>query len=147
MKKNEILLNKWEKSCNEIVEAFLKKHGYYDKENKQVSCWDWIVSNEVGGVVECADDFFSFDDIITDLRQDAPKKAILNYKKYLDDWQFIDQKINYLHYLMGARYEQNPLNILKKEIYKEEQRQKQEANKTLKKIWENGKEELEKYLN
>ena len=48
---------------------------------------------------DCAEHFFSMDDIITDLQEDAPPGKIL---QWYDQLEALDYNVNYRHWLHGC---------------------------------------------
>ncbi len=79
------LLNKYEDICIDIVDEFVEKY-FVDNDNKRSDFdLDWV-ANEIGGVVQISDYYFSMNDIVETLRLQPSKEQLFNwYNKCLDD--------------------------------------------------------------
>lgn len=66
-------LKRYDDVCNDLVKAFCKKQGY--------AFCGWV-ADETGGVAECGDCFYNMEDIVLDIREDAPAGEI---EKWHDD--------------------------------------------------------------
>lgn len=103
--KHEREIKDFELSVNILAEIFLNKQfGEEDEpkitiDNKDV----YWVADDVGGILYYGDWSFGFNDILTDLKDDAPKGAILKYNDYVV--QVCDENVamlNYHSWLKGA---------------------------------------------
>lgn len=96
-----VLLKEYETLCNEIVEKFAKKQGYYN--------WYWI-GKQVGGAIDFNDSYtFSIDDIVLDMKTKQPKGFIQQWQDDGLEYNQVNERpkwINYNSYIMGLRYEQ-----------------------------------------
>jgi len=104
-KETEKLFKDYENACTAIAEAFLNKQFHEDGEPPitvdDFNYW-WI---DVGGILAYGDMFtYSFSNILTDLKEDAPKGEIDKY----NEWALrcsclnIEPKCNYHSWLHGA---------------------------------------------
>lgn len=90
---NKKLLENYEKAVNEIIDYFCEK---------QDLDFEYWAGDCVGEVACFGDIFLNFDDIIHDLKNDAPKGLIIDwYFEQLDNERI---NINYRSYIMGARF-------------------------------------------
>lgn len=86
----------YEKSVEAIVNAFEKKH--------DIGCMDWV-ADDIGGVIECSDTFYSFNDIKYDIFNDVPVGVIEEWSEAsLEAHYRKDKQINFSSYVKGARY-------------------------------------------
>lgn len=69
---NEYMLGTYELACNELAEYFVTK--YFGKDAE----YYWI-GDEVGGVIEVADRFFSMSDIADFVRHKYSAKMLFSY--------------------------------------------------------------------
>jgi len=104
-KETEKLFKDYENACTAIAEAFLDKQ--FGEEGEPPVTVDnfnywWI---DVGGALSCGGErFYSFSDILTDLKEDAPKGEIDKY----NEWAIrctelgVEPKCNYRSWLHGA---------------------------------------------
>lgn len=97
-KKTVELIESYSKVCNEIVQAFAKKH------DMDFNYW---VGDETGGVAALADYFFDLTDILHDLKTSQKKWFIVKWQEDSVEAHFkgISDTINYKSYCMGARYD------------------------------------------
>ena len=79
-------------ACNALLRLFCDKQGF------PMSDTYWV-ADRVGEVADCAEHFFSMDDIITDLEEDAPPGKILEWYDQLEE---LGYKVNYRHWLHGC---------------------------------------------
>lgn len=91
---NKKLLENYEKAVNEIIYNFCEKQGLD---------FEYWVGDHVGEVACFGDVFLNFDDIVHDLKNNAPKGLIIDW--YFQQLENKNQKINYRSYIMGARFE------------------------------------------
>lgn len=98
------IIENYENSVNAIVEGFKKKNEFNSPEGY------WI-GNEVGGVYDFGDTMtFDFRDILTDIKDNAPKDEIVKWQEYnLRIWQINNivggaflKDINYHSWLKGC---------------------------------------------
>lgn len=80
--KNEIL--EWENLTNKLTSRFL--YDYFDDVNPDY----WWVSNDVGGVLNYGDYFFSFDTILTCYKLDITFEQLINWY----DFSLSNQSVN-----------------------------------------------------
>lgn len=93
------LQTKFQAICELYVEAFMRKHSFYDEETGEYNSYDWV-GDEIGGIACLADYFINFDDIRRDIDESVSKNVYFEYYDYcLEN----EKKINYKSYLMGAR--------------------------------------------
>jgi len=122
-KNTERIIKDYELSCTVIAEAFLNKQ-FHEEGEPPVTVDDfnywWI---DVGGALSYGgEQFYSFADILTDLKEDAPKGEIDKY----NEWALrcsclnIEPKCNYRSWLHGAPHitdeELDRLEKMKKEF-------------------------------
>lgn len=88
IKQSEITqaLTAYKRACNRIAELFANKQ-FRDPDEPEITFKSddnlWWLGDDVGGTLFYGDLFFSrFDDIITDLRLNAPKGEIFQYDAY-----------------------------------------------------------------
>lgn len=79
-------------ACNALLRLFCDKQGF------PMSDTYWV-ADRVGEVADCAEHFFSMDDIITDLEEEAPPGKIL---EWYDQLESLDYRVNYRHWLHGC---------------------------------------------
>ena len=79
-------------ACNALLRLFCQKQGF------PMSDTYWV-ADRVGEVADCAEHFFSMDDIITDLEEEAPPGKILEWYDQLEE---LGYKVNYRHWLHGC---------------------------------------------
>lgn len=104
-KTTELLIKDYEAAVNAIAEAFLNKQFVEDGEPRITVDGDdaWWASDDVGGTLFYGDFSYSFDDILTDLKEDAPRGEVQQYIDYVV--RCANLKISYINYhswLMGA---------------------------------------------
>ena len=92
------LQQKFESIVELYVEAFLRKHGFFDDETGEYSEYDWV-ADDVGTILEVADRYISFDDIRHDIDNAIPKDRFFEWYDYCVE---NESKINYRSFLMGA---------------------------------------------
>ena len=80
--KNEIL--EWENLTNKLTSRFL--YDYFDDVDPDY----WWVSNDVGGVLNYGDYFFSFDTILTCYKLDITFEQLINWS----DFSLSNQSVN-----------------------------------------------------
>lgn len=95
---NKKLLKNYEKAVNDIIDYFCEKQGLY---------FEYWVGDCVGEIACFEDIFLNFDDIIHDLKNNAPKGLIIDW--YFEQLKNKNQRINYRSYIMGARFEKHQL--------------------------------------
>lgn len=88
----------------EYLEAFLRKHGFYDDETGEYCDYYWI-GDDVGGVVDVADYCIPFDDIRYDIDNGVPKGTYESYYECAADHGF---SFNFRSYATGYRPEEEP---------------------------------------
>jgi hypothetical protein len=72
------LISNYENSVNAIITEFKQKQVFKNADNGY-----WI-GNSVGEVYDFGDGFtFDFNDVLTDIREDAPKGEIFEWREYL----------------------------------------------------------------
>ena len=77
MGNKELVKRKYEDACNDYLKLFCEKHGFdYDD---AVNSW---VAGESGGVCALGDYFVSFENMKTDIDNDAPKDEYWLYYDY-----------------------------------------------------------------
>lgn len=86
---------KFESITQQYVEAFLRKHGFFEEENGEYVEYDWVVG-EVGGILCLADYFINYDDIRRDIDNCIPKTEFLEWYYFCLEG---DTKINYKNWL------------------------------------------------
>ena len=87
MTKREIVIEditSWEILTNSLVEKFL--YDYFDDVNPDY----WWVSNDVGGILNYGDYFFSFDTILTCYKLDISFEQLINWY----DFSLSNQSVN-----------------------------------------------------
>lgn len=89
----DFLLREYYRACNEIAKAFV---GYYFSKG-DVDMW-WV-ADIPGTVLVINDYFFGMEDILTALREKAPKKKLFDW---IDQQEKKDTKINFNNYLKGV---------------------------------------------
>ena len=93
------LQDKFESIAQLYVEAFLRKHGFFDDETGEYAEYDWVADN-VGGILVVADRYIGFDDIRHDIDNAIPKDEFFEWYDYCVE---NEANINYKSFLMGAR--------------------------------------------
>jgi hypothetical protein len=93
-----ILQEKFQAIAELYVEAFLRKHGFFDEEDGSYSDWEWV--SNVGGVVEIADYYIGFDDIRFDIDNSVSKELFFEWYNFCVEKE---KTINYRSYTMGLR--------------------------------------------
>lgn len=88
------LLENYEKAVLDIIEGFCKKQGLE---------FEYWAGDCVGEIACFGDIFLNFDDIVHDLKNNAPKGLIIDW--YFEQSDNENQIINYRSYIMGARFE------------------------------------------
>lgn len=86
----------YHKAVEGYIEAFMKKQG--------LQCNEWVGGN-IGGVIECGDMFFNFDDIVIDIDNNVPKEVIIEWYWYSLGVDEHKRRINYNSWVMGLRGE------------------------------------------
>lgn len=71
------LLSFYYDACNALLQAFCEKHDFDYKDARQ----GWV-ADETGGTACCGDFCFSMDEIVTDLRENAPEEELLKWYDY-----------------------------------------------------------------
>ena len=93
------LQQKFESIVELYVEAFLRKHGFFDDDTGEYSEYSWV-SDDVGTILEVADRYVGFDDVRNDIDNAIPNDKFFEWYDYcLEN----EAKINYRSFLMGAR--------------------------------------------
>lgn len=90
--KTSKLKEKYESACNEYLEKFCKKQGMDNK--------GWV-ANDIGGIAECSDFYFSLHDIILDINSKQPKGQIIDW--YYENLYPTEKTINYYSYTKGLK--------------------------------------------
>lgn len=99
------LISNYENSVNAIITEFKKKQEFKNADNGY-----WI-GNSVGEVYDFGDGFtFDFNDVLTDIREDAPRWEIFEWREYLLRIWHINNlaggvllsEINYKNWLNGC---------------------------------------------
>ena len=98
MENKELVKRKYEDACNDYLKLFCEKHGFdYDD---AVNSW---VAGEAGGVCALGDYFVSFEDMKTDIDNDAPKDEYWLYYDYsLEAHELGFNCPNYPNWLRGC---------------------------------------------
>lgn len=98
MGNKELVKRKYEDACNDYLKLFCEKHGFdYDD---AVNSW---VAGEAGGVCALGDYFVSFEDMKTDIDNDAPKDEYWLYYDYsLEAHELGFICPNYVNWLRGC---------------------------------------------
>lgn len=98
MENKELVKRKYEDACNDYLKLFCEKHGFdYDD---AVNSW---VAGDVGGVCALGDYFVSFEDMKTDIDNDAPKDEYWLYYDYsLEAHELGFICPNYVNWLRGC---------------------------------------------
>ena len=79
-------------ACNALLRLFCGKQGFDPADT-------YWVAGRVGETADCASYFFTMDDIIADLEEDAPPGKILEWYNKLEE---LGYKVNYRHWLHGC---------------------------------------------
>lgn len=98
MENKELVKRKYEDACNAYLKLFCEKHGFdYDG---AVNSW---VAGDAGGVCALGDYFVYFEDMKTDLDNDAPKDEYWLYYDYaLEAHELGFNCPNYKNWLRGC---------------------------------------------
>ena len=91
--KNEIL--EWENLTNKLTSRFL--YDYFDDVNPDY----WWVSNDVGGILNYGDYFFSFDTILTCYKLDITFEQFINWYDFCLDNQSVN--ISLAKYILSPK--------------------------------------------
>lgn len=94
-------LEKYEKSVNEIIEAFIKK---------QDCSFDYWICGMFGEIAQFGDNFFNLTDVYLDLKENAPTGLIFEWQNAYIEFNNNRKKpkhINYRSYMMGARFKKD----------------------------------------
>lgn len=96
----EALKERYEAICTEYVLKFLKKQGFYNKDDGYYP-YDWI-ADEVGSILSVNEGsyVFSMNEIRHDIDNNIKKGTIVKFYNYTVDNQ---RCINYQSYLKGCR--------------------------------------------
>lgn len=86
---------KFESITKQYVEAFLRKHGFFEEEDGEYCEYDWV-ADEVGGILCLADYFINFDDIRRDIDNCVQKDKFLEWYYFCLEG---DTTINYKNWL------------------------------------------------
>lgn len=97
--RNKILqtqLAEYDSICNQLVDKFVKKHGY------EFSCW---ISDSPGTIAVFIDQyFFNMTDIIEDLKGEYKKEEIFRWQDYCLECHYENRTAVNLHaYIKGMR--------------------------------------------
>ena len=93
------LWKRYTKACNDYLKKFCTKHGFDFDDAK-----DSWVANLTGGIVECADFFFSLEDIILDVETNTPEDEIIKWYDFsLKEYEETGHTINYYSWLNGYK--------------------------------------------
>lgn len=100
--KNKIrLIDDYESACNRIINYWLRKQCFFDEETDEVYDWDWIIK---GHFFDVGDYSISFDDVLQDIKKEAPIGFYFEYYDHCLKYGLMDIKTpNYNSYLMGLR--------------------------------------------
>jgi len=93
-----ILQEKFQAIAELYVQAFMRKHGFFDEEDGSYSDWEWV--STVGGIVEMADYYIGFDDIRFDIDNSVSKELFFEWYNFCVEKE---KTINYRSYTMGLR--------------------------------------------
>lgn len=98
-KKNCNTIEKYKKSCGNVIKTFEEKHDY------QFNYW---VGDEIGGIAVFNEQYyFNLNDIIYDIENDVEKGSIFEWHDYIVE-NLMNNKynysINFKNYLKGCRY-------------------------------------------
>ena len=93
------LQQKFESIAQLYVEAFLRKHGFFDDDTGEYSEYSWV-ANDAWTILEVADRYISFDDVRDDIDNAIPKDRFFEWYDYCVE---NESKINYRSFLMGTR--------------------------------------------
>ena len=98
MENKELVKRRYEDACNDYLRLFCEKHRFdYDE---TVNSW---VAGEAGGVCALGDYFVSFEDMKTDIDNDAPKDEYWLYYDYsLEAHELGFICPNYVNWLLGC---------------------------------------------
>lgn len=73
-------ITKWEKATNELARIFAKQ--YYDTDD-----FYWV-ADDIGGVLNIADDFFEVNDILDYMRYEYPTDKMFEHHQYAQEmWE------------------------------------------------------------
>jgi len=122
-KETEKLFKNYENACTAIAEAFLNKQ-FREKGEPPITVDDfnywWI---DVGGALSYGgEQFYSFSDILTDLKENAPVGEINKYNEWVLRCSYlnIEPRCNYRSWLHGAPHitdeELDRLEKMKREL-------------------------------
>lgn len=99
---NSKLWTRFENVCNAYLKVFCKKHDFDYDDAK-----DSWVANFAGTIVNCADYYFSMEDIIVDIEMDAPEDELIKWYDYsLDRHEKGLFALNYESWLRGCPLDQ-----------------------------------------
>ena len=107
-------LEKYEKSVNEIIEAFIKK---------QDCSFDYWICGMFGEIAQFGDNFFNLTDVYLDLKENAPTGLIFEWQNAYIEFNNNRKKpkhINYRSYMMGARFKKKTKKATCKWLLKNE---------------------------
>ncbi len=94
------LQEKFKTICEEYIQAFFKKHGYYDEETDEYFPYEAVQDNPAG-IINVGDLFIDFDDMRLDIDRDVPEHVYLEYYNYCLQRAAQNKEIvNYYSYLM-----------------------------------------------
>lgn len=91
-------IESYNNACNDLLKAFCKKHEFDYEEAKE----SWV-GDDIGGIVCCGDYFFNMSDIVTDLRENAPKEKLIEWYDYTLECNYLGARVcNYASFLRGC---------------------------------------------
>lgn len=82
----------YENVCNEYLQKFCDK--------QEMSNEGWV-NNNVGGIAQCSDFYFSLHDIVWDINTNQPKGQIIDWSD--DNSKNPKKSLNYYNYTKGLR--------------------------------------------
>lgn len=116
----EQLIKKYEEIVNAIAQTFINKyHGEKDEPILTINGRDiYWAGDDVGGVLCYGDMFYyNFTDMLTDLKENAPKGELDRYNEYAERCSDcgLTANVNYRNWLHGApRYSEETLSHIEK---------------------------------
>lgn len=90
---------KFDNICQLYVEAFMRKHEFFDEDNGEYFIHYWVADN-VGTMLYINDYIIDFNDIRYDIDNDVSKDKFFEWYDYILENEV---KINYKSYLSGFR--------------------------------------------
>ena len=98
LKREKLALERFQSETAFLVKMFCMKQDAYV---------DYTIGDDICGIYEIGDNYFSLDDIYFDLKTDQPKGLIFDWQNANIDAHFkgIKDTINYRSWCMGLRFE------------------------------------------